>query len=291
MIKKKNIYPQYDILKTPLLRLPLEDNEVPQGICQIGEKILISCYTTDATKSRIKIINKEKTPISIILDNKSHVGGISYDNIHNLIFFCDLNGRISAFPYYKFLANNLTHKLTFSVASSEAGGHDLKENKKLCCSYLTCFKNKIYVGSFNKKTRGLVKVFKIVNKKDILLQYETEFRVPRKIQGITFLEDDSTTYLILSKSYGRKYDSELLLYKYNDSSNYTRPLHKLKLPPMLEQITVTNDKKLLLLFESGAKKYENGVKLITDNIISLDIKKIIKDKTKHSNKTTINKMP
>ena len=41
---KKNVYEEYNKLIVNNIKLPLEDNEVPQGICRVNNTILVSCY-------------------------------------------------------------------------------------------------------------------------------------------------------------------------------------------------------------------------------------------------------
>lgn len=277
--KKKNSYLEYEQYKIGNLFKPsLDDNLVPQGICYIDPYVFISCYTTNDQNSRVLMYGKTGTLLrTIILDHKSHVGGISYDQLHHLIFICDSKGKVSSYLYQEFIKGNLQNKKNYLVADNSLGGSFLKEDEKVVCSYLTCFEGKLYVGSFCKKSNGLVKVFEIVSHiNGVSLKYLTEFIVPKKIQGITFYRKDNQTYMFLSQSYTRVKDSQILGYKYICNQNdYSNNNFSFSLPPMLEQIYIMPTGKMLLLFESFAKKYSYNAKIVVDDIVLLDSLKMI----------------
>lgn len=279
--KRVNSYLDYEKYHNGnLFLLSLEDDLIPQGICSICSYIFITCYTTSHNFSRVLIYDLEgKLFNTVVLDNKSHVGGIGYDSFHQLLFICDSHGTVSSYSFREFIQGNLKSKKSYLVADDSLGGSILKEEGRVVCSYLTCFQNKLYVGSFNKRENGLVKVFNIVRKREgICLEFIKEFSVPSKIQGIQFYQDVSNLYLLLSRSYTRVKDSEILLYQYLDDINhYITPFFSFSLPPMLEQITLYQSKNLLLLFESCAKKYRYNAKIVVDHVVSLDLQRVISD--------------
>lgn len=259
-------------------KLKIEEDLVPQGICYVSPFILMTCYSTEERKSRVLFFDDKTTLCKEIeLENRSHVGGISYDKIHDLLWICNSKGRISSYKYHEFINNNLSSRKDFLVADDSLGGSFLTEEDKVVCSYLTYYDNKIYVGSFNKKKTGLVKIFSIVREKTgIELKYIDEFNVPPKIQGLTFYKSKNEVYIFLSKSYTRVRNSELFVYKYiENKKDYTAPSFSLTLPPMLEQISLIEDENMILLFESFAKKYSYNAKVVVDDIFILDTLKII----------------
>lgn len=279
--RKKELYDKYNTyILNDLFPLPLKENEVPQGICEVFPYILVSCYTTDEEKSRVLLLNKEgQREKAIYLDNRAHVGGISYDNYHNLVFLCDEFGTVSCYPYTEFINNNLTHKTIFHIADTSLGGNKLLEDGNLVCSYLTYFENRLYVGSFNKGKNGLVKIYDIKREKnDVTLKYISEFMVPSQVQGLTFYKENNNIYLFLSQSYGRKKTSKISVLKYYDNkTDYNNITYSLKVPPMLEQISINKNNNLLLVFESGAIKYKQTAKLVTEDIIVMYAQGIISD--------------
>ena len=214
----------------------------------------------------------------IILDNKSHVGGISYDNKNELIWICSSKGRVDSYKYKEFIEGDISNKKSYNVCDNSLGGSFLLEDGNMVSSYLTVYLDKLYVGSFNKKTNGLVKVFDIIRENgNTSLKYLREFIVPNKIQGITFYKSNGITYMFLSKSYTRIKDSEILVYRYRkDIDDYSIYSFSFNLPPMLEQIVNING-KLLLLFESFAKKYSYNARVVVDDVVIINVDTILED--------------
>jgi hypothetical protein len=267
----RNNYDEYNsYLKSVFFKLKFHDIEVSQGLCIIKEKIYITCYKIDNTTSCVIEFDMNGNRLRTIdLHNRSHVGGISYDEKHNLVFICDTNGKVSSYSY-----NSFEKKKSFEIANTK--GEKLIEKNKLVCSYLTCFDNKLFVGSFNLRSSGVVKVFDITREENgISLNYKYDFKVPKKTQGLTFYNKDDKTYLFISKSYGRKSSSNINIYLFDyEKREYLSKDKIIKIPPMLEQITTLED-ELVLLFESSSFKYRDTCKYIVDELVSLDIKKIL----------------
>ncbi len=278
--RKKNEYGNYEKYKKgSLFKVVLKDYLVPQGLCYVEPYVFISCYSTNEENSRVCMFDKKGSFIrDIILDNKSHVGGISYDKKNSLIWICSSKGKVCSYRYQEFIRGDVSSKRSYNVCDSSLGGSILLEEGNMVCSYLTVYLDRLYVGSFNKKSNGLIKVFDIIREKEsISLKYVREFTVPNKIQGIAFYKDDDITYVFLSKSYTRIKDSEILVYKYSENiDDYSRASFSFNLPPMLEQI-VDDNGNLLLLFESFAKKYSYNARIVIDDIMMLDSNLIIED--------------
>ena len=76
-------------------------------------------------------------------------------------------------------------------------------------------------------------------------------------------------------AYGRKSNSDINIYDFNyEIKEYLSKEKSIKLPPMLEQIT-TDENELVLLFESSAFKYRTTCKYIVEDLVTLNINKII----------------
>ena len=267
---KQNYYEYYSYLKRNIFKLKFNDIEVPQGLCIIKDKVYITCYKIDNTTSIVIEFDMNGNRLRTIdLHNRSHVGGISYDEKHNLVFICDTNGKVSSYNY-----NNFEKKNSYEVAGIK--GEKLLEKNKLVCSYLTCYNGRLFVGSFNLRNNGFVKVFDILREEDgIYLKFLYDIKVPKKTQGLTFYEYNKKVYLFISRSYGRRNNSKLNIYNYDSNRReYLTKDRIITLPPMLEQITTYNN-ELVLLFESNAFKYRNTCKYVIDNLVSLNITKLI----------------
>lgn len=203
----------------------------------------------------------------------SHVGSISYDKINNLIWIPDTNGVLRAYNVNNFLNDDYVIPLyTFNNVSDGLINYQNKKENEI--AFLTIYDNYIYLGSFGYNTKGLVKKYYINNTKKIKLELVNEFKIPSKVQGLTLFEKDNDLYMLLSRSYGRNRDSYIEVYKYSDDvKDYNKSIKTITLPPMIEQITLENN-KLYAIFESNALKYiecENKI----DDIIIFDINKIL----------------
>lgn len=266
MFRKKDYKEYNSYLKNIYFKFNFLDNEVPQGLCIIRNKVYITCYKIDHTTSSVIEYNFDgKRTNTFDLKNHAHVGGISYDKRNNVVFICDTKGRVSVYNFKNF------EKIDSFEVSNNPGSRLIERNYPVC-SYLKCHNDKLYVGSFNRLKKGIIKVYYIEKDQGrIKLRYKNEFIVPTKIQGLTFYNN----YLILSKSYGRNLSSNILVYEYDETlEKYTDKLLKFSLPPMLEQIDMY-DEDLVLLFESSSLKYKYSCNYVIDSLVSLDLKKII----------------
>lgn len=262
------------------INLPNLDNMIPQGITIMDKYFLITAYDkTGESNSKCYVLSlKGKLVNTVELDTNSHVGAIAYDSINNLIWIPENNGLLNAYDSKQFLKEN---KVTFKYQFDDVGDR-LKnyENKlKNLIAYLCIKDNKIYIGSFDDTDKGLVKEYEIIKNKnkEIELTFVSEFKVPSKVQGIDFYTYNEETYLLLSCSYGRFNPSYIYIYKYDETkTDYATSITNkitLKLPPMLEQIIIKED-KLYTLFESYAKEYDNCIEKI-GSICIFDLNKII----------------
>lgn len=258
------------------IKLPIFDDMVPQGITLMGDYILITSYDNLGKKnSVIYVLDKEGTLINkVILDNKSHVGGISYDKDNKLIWLPGDDGVLLAYESEDFInRKNVKYKYKFNNVSDELKDF-LNDNKKLI-AFLTIDDGHIYIGNFSKDSKSIVKKYEIINNgEEVYLKYKNKFNVPAKTQSITFKNIGNKKYMIMSNSYTRRKSSYIKVFEYSEEiSDYARETRSIELPPMLEQIVVDNN-NLYIIFESNAKKYSNCLEKI-GYICILDIYKIL----------------
>lgn len=250
------------------IKLPELEHMIPQGLTLTKENIIITAYDkTGDTNSKCFILTKTGKLINTVtLDNNSHVGAIAYDEVNNLFWIPVHDGELNAYDADDFYTKTeVTYKYTFDNVGDRLKNY---ENKlKSLIAYLTIQDNKLYLGSFDDTDKGLVKVYDINTSElgEITLTYSKEFKVPPKVQGIEFYNYKDETYMLLSCSYGRFNPSYIHIYKYNDDTlDYGNSLIKkvtLKLPPMLEQVTKTQN-RLYALFESKAQEYNDCLEKI-----------------------------
>lgn len=261
------------------IKMPELEQMIPQGLTITQKNIIITAYDkTGETNSKCYILNKKGLLEKIVtLDTNSHVGAIAYDKINNLLWIPVDDGHLNAYDLNEF---NTKNEVKYKYSFEDVGDH-LKnyENKlKNLIAYLCIKDNKLFIGSFDDKEKGLVKEYEIIKEKnnEITLNYLKEFKVLPQVQGIELYEYKDESYLILSCSYGRFNSSYIHIYKYKeDTTDYGSSLIQkvtLKMPPMLEQIT-KEKKSLYILFESNAKEYSNCLEKI-EYICVLDLDKI-----------------
>lgn len=244
---------------------------VPQGVCNVGEFTLVSCYDGDKEeKPRVLIIDSygSRRWIDLDLPTNTHVGGITYDPINNNIWITGSDGEVGIYSYDSIINNNGKP----ATAISNIQGNVMNANGNKVASYTTYYDGKIYVGSFNENDKGDVKEYTIgQDGRSVVLT--NEFTVPNKAQGISFTKQNGKTYMAVSCSYGRFNDSSLELYEY--SGGNINKIDDIKMPPMLEQVTFNEDGTLKCVFESNAKKYDDA-SIRIPSVCSLDISSCLK---------------
>lgn len=274
-------YPEFArTIKSANIKLPMTETMIPQGIAYIpNEFIIITAYDYKKDKnSKCYVLDLSGEIVNeVSLDTKSHVGAIVYDEANDVMWIPDAKGILNIYNVDDILnKKNVVAKQKFDYVSD--GLINYKSNYGDYIDYMCLKDGHIFIGNFRTKDKGLVKKYKIENVEgEIVLKLVHQFNVPTLVQGITFYKKDDREFMILSKSFGRRKKSKLEIYEYDENLNdYTDGLTmitRISLPPMLEQITA-NGENLLLLFESNAKKYDDGKDKI-DVICVLALEKIL----------------
>lgn len=227
--------------------LNINDNYVPQGICTIKDLILISMYdSTHELNSKVCIIKDGNIIHTTLLDNKAHVGGLCYDDIHDNIWITDRSGTISCYEYQDIKSRSEVKAKYKKVQIS--GLINISGYKAV--SYITYFNNRLYMGNYNTGANCKLYSYELNKDGSINLDSIRENKSYSFTQGITFIELDSKILTFISSSYGLN-KSMLRIVDFQTN----KVLYKVKMPPMLEQITFDDNKNLLALFESNAKIY------------------------------------
>lgn len=277
-------YPHFArLLTNKMTQFNLIDEYIPQGVCNVFNNTIISCYDgnkENSNNSMLMVIDSLGNTKNLYLSDEngdkltSHVGGIAYDDINNLLWVTGSDGKIYSFNY-----NDIARATSDSyITPINCTSLDItNESGSKVASYMTYFEGKLYVGSFNENEKGIVKEYYIGDNGSTLSE-QSVFTVPRKTQGISFYKDVSNqVYMACSCSYGRKNSSYLHIYGINDGSFDEKKVFQL--PPMIEQVTFDKDGLLQCVFESGAKAYnlegynakkENSI-VELQTVVNLDI--------------------
>ena len=84
------------------------DSYVIQGICVVDNYIFVSAYNDSISKpSKVYLYDLDMNYIKDVnLNNNSHVGGIAYDSLNQIVWITDVKGSISGYNKDEFLVNN-----------------------------------------------------------------------------------------------------------------------------------------------------------------------------------------
>lgn len=264
--------------------IPLIDDMVPQGVTFVDEFILTTSYAYNGENNSCVYVLDNKGHLINVCDigNKAHVGAIAFDEINSLIWITGENGTINVY---------LKNEILFSeyaspICSDLDVGEGLTNFQNPFCntvSFLTVYDTKLFVGNFSVSGNGYIKKYDIdINfiTGKLTLTYNGYIKIPDKVQGVTFYEDDGETYILFSKSYGKGINSLLQVFAYDDTIVDYRDESlnsvSLKMPAMMEQITV-KDGKIYSIYESAALPYITDKYEVVDDICSVEIKPLVKE--------------
>jgi len=276
------------------------DGFTVQGITTIGNKYCISAYNKDGENSRIYIYNDLGIYEGvIILDNSSHVGNLTYDNVNNILLVTGDNGNINAYNCNLIgeSINNLNNESTYTLDINNLNKNiKINNNQNIMKNTdtgqaATAYYNDgyLYAATFNRNSEGDLVKYKInYNKETNSIEYEeiiTNDRncfasVPKYTQGIAITEYNNKQYLVVSQSVGINTknniindiqdalnfapQSNILLYEIDESGN-TNYLGKFYDKPGLEGVVINENNNVILVDEYS---YQETTVYSMDEIIN-----------------------
>lgn len=245
------------------------DGMVPQGLCIVDDKILVTeyCKCGASHDSLIIVLNKttgEREKTLILKDNKIHVGGITYNSDTDKV--C-----ITGKQYKRY--STIYEIDIFDILSLDDGDFLTKYNEVPVPLNETSFL------TYNKVDKELyIGYFAIPFKKGHFYMFDNDMLIENYdclMQGCDFFRTNG--YVAISHSYGPM-NSVISINKIDDNGIIeTESIDKIVAPPFLEEIAIDYEtEKLYCLFESGAKPYRNSTEFSIDGIVVLDFKDYIK---------------
>ena len=281
----KNIY-----LRIPYSDIKKEKYTV-QSITKVDDKILISAYKSK-NYSRLYIYDIETASLEgiIILDNKAHVGGISFDHDKDILYITGSNGEVNSYDYSVIRAINKTDNyvidLSDSVEKKEEEKLEIKINnninirnidKSVNASTIYYYDNRLYVATFNPTGKGYLYSYKVDYNSEnktvsIIDEHTKKYIVGARIQGIALTKYNNKDYLICSQSIGITYSS-FLVYEMTDEElifvgrTYIDDYG-------LEGITIDENNNLVGIFEHNdrpilVKSVEELLSEVSDSILDI----------------------
>lgn len=258
----------------------------PQSIVRIDDKVLITAYSKEPMNpSKIYVYNENSDFEGvIILDNSSHVGGISYDQKNKILYVTNDYGKIEAYDYSKLL-NTMSEKnsqdtnIRFSNLDNDkpfiidlfssplnASYYKIKstldvwnvnEGSNTPASTIYYYNNKLYVGKFDNYSNGSLVILTPEIKYDsfgnkTISMNEEKITVsdafPRQVQGIAVTEYEGKNYMIISSSIGTD-SSKILVYDYNINTNEISYKGCCYTGPNIEGISINEKNMITFVFE------------------------------------------
>ena len=270
----------------------------PQGLAVTEDYLLVTAYChTNTHNSVIYVIDKKTHEFvkEIVLRNKSHVGGIAYDTIHNNIWISCMSRGI---PQVNAITLEQLKSYCFQNSHqpiSYSQSYDLYAITRN--SFLTYHNNALYIGYYTSNSASVLEEYDITE--DGTLQTSTvdddtivtgqlgvdsltPLALPsgmrvitERAQGVAFYKNR----ILTSHSYGvlpgslKVFPNSLQMLLEEDTM-----LQKIRFPSKLEQIYVDGD-DLYVLFESAAYGYRYTSLTQFDRILKLNLNTLLTNST------------
>lgn len=268
----------------------------PQGICVANDYILITAYCNvenykddlesnshvEANQERmiseenhhrhnsvVYILEKNtKEHIStLVFDDKSHVGGITFDGEYVWVAKGG-SCKIEAYSYA-----GLEKHIVDDMASCKLPNPVYEFVCDYTTSFITYHNNSLWVGTFSSDTKlnGVLTQYCISYERGVqCLQSNKVIFIPPQANGAAFVDINDETYLAITTSYGRNNDSSLYFYSVRSTSDkyiWYSEYKVLTLPPMAEEICLDGE-NIYFLFESASTAYSNVEDNKCENVIN-----------------------
>lgn len=234
---------------------------IPQGICVVGNYMLITAYDNARKENSViyVISNKDETQrewlTTIVLPDKNHVGGIAFDG-ERIWLAKSISGYCSIIPYWQLEMAVLSGEDSYVLESYEENVYC-----GVRASFVAYHEERLWVGSYREENQGngLLTGYKIKKtEKGTILEREAVFEIPPHAQGISFVNGKEGSHMILTASCGRYRNSDIHIFEIVIEQEQIRLTWKNKyvFPPMAEGL-ITSDEYTYFLFESAATCYSS----------------------------------
>lgn len=254
-------------------------------------KVMITAYNKDGENSRIYIYNSQTGEFEgkIVLDNKDHVGGATFDSKNQILYVTSSEGKVNSYDYKALtsmidqakddfdgpytvdmtkydtsiynIANTIETKPQASSNSiTDQDGMDsvfYYDGYLYSCTYAGTGKLIRTEMEIEKDSRTQ-KITNIIEKETITID-----SLPSAVQGIAFCEEEGTDYLVTASS-AANMSSRLKIFEISDEGNLIDKGTKVVSHKGLEGIYI-NDGSITGIFEYDEQELQNLGK-VTDLI-------------------------
>lgn len=276
LYQEENSVPVPGLRSTDILGNPCTQM-VPQGICIAGDYMLVTAYDSGTpyqvkTGQRSRKVNKSvlyvlsnqgagsrELLVTVVLPDINHVGGVAFDG-QNVWIAKSTDRQCSVVPY-----GTIQQAAQSGASSYELTSYGQNVPCGAVASFVTWHSGKLWVGTYSNRVSGKGGLRSFSVKKEqgaegqvFSLQQEEQIAIPGYANGAAFLEQGGNTYLVVTTSKGRYFDSEVYFYKVAEDCFTGRNLYYLEkscqFPPMAEEL-VCDGGRAYFLFESSATCY------------------------------------
>lgn len=237
-------------------------NYVLQGFTKIGNTLVTSAYDYNGEKNSVLYLMDLNGNLIRIVDIgiQAHVGGISYDETHDLLWVTGADGMVNAISWSAVQSGSYQGEIqiSFDVNLVNQDGNKV-------ASFLTIDEGRLYVGSYTEDEPGELHVYDITDAS--APAFISTVQIPERIQGITFSNNVQTGERTMILSQGSQTEEgELLSFTWDETKEaYLEAKSSYMLPEGVEQIQMTAS-GLYMVFESAASSYREVVKCANDQI-------------------------
>lgn len=253
-------------------------SHVLQGGCTDGTYNYLTAYDSTKKDNSIILILDQDNNIIKRIETRSwgHLGGITYDYDHNLIWIADSHGTVTSFNRDDLLNDTVIPvHYRFDMAGNELVG-DTGKPSVACITYA---QGNLYAASYTAWKDSKLKTVPLDEEGTPELDKSKVVNFIHYAQGLEFCTINDKVYLMVSTSHHVLYDSILKFYEYDENiKDYSKEWYKFfRLPPMSEGIFVDNDHNINIVNESNANIYNiqaNYFYSDAADITKLDSKKL-----------------
>ena len=219
-----------------------DDDYVVQGFTISKDFCLITAYNKFKSNSRVYIYEKNGFfKCYVELDNNSHVGGITFDYINNIIYITGSSGRIFAYDYYELVSGNiLKYDCDINI-------RNLVDDSSAATVYF--YDSKLYVCTFDSIGKIIIYDLEVKKKKINIINSKVIDNLPSAIQGVCVYKYLDNLYYLFSQSYS-KLSSKIKLYDSNFLFLGEKKLKEIG----LEGIDIDYTGNIFGVFENGIDK-------------------------------------
>lgn len=254
-------------------------------------KVMITAYNKDGENSRIYIYNSQTGEFEgkIVLDNKDHVGGATFDSKNQILYVTSSVGRVNSYDYQivtkmieqakddfdgpytvdmtKYDRSIYNIENTIETKSEASSNSITKQDGMDSIFYYDGYLYSCTYAGTGKLIRTEMEIEKDPRTQEVtnIIEKETTTigSLPSAVQGIAFCEENGTNYLITASS-AANMSSRLKIFEISDEGNLIDKGTKVVSHKGLEGIYI-NDGSITGIFEYDEQELQNLGK-VTDLI-------------------------